>query len=260
MTDATARSSALPGRPLVVSHRTNAGDSPENTLLGIEAAIRDGCDAVEVDVRRTRDGAVVLLHDETLQRVAGDPRPIATLTLAEVRGVRVIDPRGVHPPQPVPTLAEALAAVGGRCAIEVDFPEGGLVEAVAAAVRAANAEAWTWFTCHPPEDASALRRECPRSRVFLSVAPHPSWVRDLEDAIEVAARLGLDGINPSLGALAPSTFAEAHDRGLLVGTWTVNASEEIERALDLGVDAITTDVPARVLQAMARRGLSGHGR
>ena len=58
--------------PQVVSHRTNAGDAPENTLAGIEAAVRDGCAAVEVDVRASADGALVLLHDETLARTTGE--------------------------------------------------------------------------------------------------------------------------------------------------------------------------------------------
>ena len=242
-----------PSRPAIVSHRTNAGDCPENTLIGIEAAILDGCDAVEVDVRATRDGALVLLHDETLARVTGDPRRLDEVTLDELRALRVRDPHGLHPPQPIPTLAEALAAVGGRCGLEIDLPMRGLEAGIAATVRAAHAEAWTWFTAHPPEDAAILRYACPDARVFLSVAPQPTWVRDIEDAIEVAARFGLHGVNPSLAALAPSIVAEAHGHGLLVGAWTVNTPEDIERALDLGVDGITTDVPARVFEAIARR-------
>jgi glycerophosphoryl diester phosphodiesterase len=243
--------------PLVVSHRTNAGDAPENTLAGIEAAVRDGCTAVEVDVRATRDGALVLLNDETLERTTGAPRRIDAVTLEELRALTVLDPFGKSPPQRIPTLAEALAALDGRIAIEIDLPMRGLEAAIAAEVRAARAEGWTWFTAHPPQDAEALHLACPGARVYLSVAPHPTWVRDLEDAIEVAARHGLAGINPSLAALAPSIVAEAHERSLAVGTWTVNAPEDIERALDLGVDAITTDVPARVFEAIARRGRGG---
>jgi len=242
---------ALARRPAIVSHRTNAGDAPENTLHGIEAAIRDGCEAVEVDVRATREGALVLFHDETLERVTGDPRRLAEVTLSDLAALRVHGPRGAV--APIPTLRAALDAIAGRCAIVVDLPMRGLDAAIIDVVREAGAEAWTWFTAHPPEDAAALRRACPRSRVFLSVAPHPTWVRDLSDAIDVATRLGLHGINPSLEALTPSAVAEAHEQGLLVGAWTVNEPAAIERALDLGVDAITSDVPARVAARLARR-------
>ena len=240
-------------RLLVVSHRTNGGNAPENTLLGIEAAIHDGADAIEVDVRATRDGALVLFHDETLERMTGDPRRLDALTLDEVRALRVRDPHGGASPQPIPTLAEALRTIAGRCVIEIDFPMRGLEVAVAEAVRAADAEAWTWFTAHPPEDAAALHLACPGARTFLSVAPDPRWVRDLPDAIKVAARLGLDGINPSLAALDAATVALAHERGLLVGAWTVNTVDDMRRALDLGVDAITTDFPTCLFEAITGR-------
>lgn len=240
-------------RPLVVSHRTNAGDAPENTLAGIEAAIRDGCDAVEVDVRATRDGTLVLMHDEGLERTTGDPRRLDVVTLQELRSIPIFDSFGVHQPQRIPTLAEALAATDGRIAIEIDLPMRGLEVAIAEAVQAAGATSWTWFTTHVPEDAALLLHLCPESHVYLSVAPHPTWVRNVEDAIEVAARLGLRGVNPALATLAPSLVHEAHERGLLVGTWTVNTTGDIERALDLGVDAITSDVPRRVMRASARR-------
>ncbi len=239
--------------PEVISHRTNAGDAPENTLAGLDAAIRDDCAAVEVDVRATRDGVLVLMHDETLERMTGDPRRLDAVTFEELRRLGVRDPHGVTDPQPIPTLAEALAHLDGRIAIEIDLPMRGLEAAIVAEVQAARAEAWTWFTTHPPEDAAFLHHACPGARTYLSVAPHPTWVRDLEDAIEVATRLRLHGINPSLEAVAPSTVAEAHERGLAVGVWTVNAPADIERALDLDVDAITTDVPARVFEAIRRR-------
>lgn len=246
----------VPGLVEVVSHRTNAGDAPENTLAGIEAAIRDGCAAVEVDVRATRDGVLVLMHDETLERTTGDLRRLDAVTFEELRRLAIRDPFGTGAVQRVPTLAEALAACAGRIAIEIDLPMRGLEAAIAGEVHAAQAEPWTWFTAHPPADAEALHVACPGARTYLSVAPRPTWVRDLEDAIEVAARLGLAGINPSLGTLAPSLVDEAHERGLLVGAWTVNLPDDIERALDLGVDAITTDVPARVFEAIRRR--QGH--
>jgi len=249
----TSTPPSTPRKPLVISHRTNAGDSPENTLVGIAAAIRDGCDAVEVDVRATRDGALVLMHDEGLERTTGDPRRLDVVTLQELRSIPIFDSFGVHQPQRIPTLVEALAAIDGRIAIEIDLPMRGLEAAVAEAVRMAGAAAWTWFTTHVPEDAAILLRLCPESHVYLSVDPHPTWVRDVEDAIEVAARLGLRGVNPSLAALAPSLVHEAHERGLAVGTWTVNTTGDIERALDLGVDAITSDVPPRVMRAAGRR-------
>ncbi|MSQ31004.1 MAG: glycerophosphodiester phosphodiesterase family protein [Dehalococcoidia bacterium] len=233
---------------LVVSHRTNAGDQPENTLAGIAAAIRDRADGVEVDVRVTRDGALVLMHDETLLRVTGDPRRIADVTLDELRALRVRDPRGVQPFQPVPTLAEAIAAVDGRCAIVIDCKLRGLEERVAATVRAADAQAWTWFTPDHAEDAALLARECPRSRVLLS-----TWGADVGEAIEVAAGLGLAGVNADHEAVSAAHVERAHALGLLLGVWTVNSPGEIARALDLRVEIVMTDLPRRAINAILAR-------
>ncbi|MSQ42545.1 MAG: glycerophosphodiester phosphodiesterase [Dehalococcoidia bacterium] len=129
--------------------------------------------------------------------------------------------------------------------------------AIAAAVHAAGVEAWTWFTAHPPEDAALLRRACPAARVYLSVATEPRWVADLDQAIAVAAARGLHGINPSHDALDAALVARAHARGLAVGAWTVDEPAAIERALDLGVDMITTNVPRRVFAAIAARAARG---
>ncbi len=242
-------------RTLVVSHRTNAGNAPENTLAGIEAAIRDGAHAIEVDVRATRDGALVLLHDETLERTTGDPRPVAEVSLAEVQQLRINDLHGRVTPQSIPTLAEAIAVIDGRCALEIDLPIRGLETAIAEVVRRYQAERWTWFTAHPPQDAALLRALCPRSLVFLSVAPHPLLAErndpelrghmplDLPDAIRIAASLGLHGLNPQHEALGPALIEHARARGLLVGCWTLNDADSIGRAVALGVDAITTDYP-----------------
>ena len=202
-------------------------------------------------MRATRDGALVLFHDETLERLTGDPRPLAKVTLADLAALRVRGPEGTL--ARIPTLREAIEAINGRCAIEIDLPARGLEEAIIDVVRTTGAEPWTWFTRHPPEDALALRTACPQARVFLSVAPRPTRVRDLADGIEVASRLGLHGVNPTLVAVLPSHVEAAHERGLLIGVWTVNTPAAIERALDLGVDAVTTDVPARVAEAVARR-------
>ena len=239
--------------PLVISHRTNAGDQPENTLAGIAAAIADGADGVEVDVRATRDGALVLMHDETLRRVTGDGRAVADVSLEELRGLHVYDPRRLRPWEPVPTLEQALAAVGGRCAIVIDFPMRGLEERVAATVRVAGAEPWTWFTTHPPEDAALLAHECPRSRVFLSVLAQPTWVATLGAAVETAARLGLAGVNADHDSVAVAHVEHAHALDLEVGVWTVDYPGEIARALDLGVDAITTNLPRRVISTILTR-------
>lgn len=74
-------------KPLIVAHRGGAALAAENTVAAFKAAAAAGADAIETDVRRTRDGALVCLHDADLQRLCGDPRAVADLDLATVRSL-----------------------------------------------------------------------------------------------------------------------------------------------------------------------------
>jgi glycerophosphoryl diester phosphodiesterase len=239
----------------LVSHRTNAGDSPENTLPGIEAAIRDGCRAIEVDVRATRDGALVLMHDETLERTTGDPRRVSDVTLDEVRRLRVLNPGGSLAAATIPTLEEAIDAIRGRAIIEVDFVDYELTDTLIDLVNASGAAPWTWWTPHLPEVARRQRDGCPGSRVYLGISRDDGIFRNLFEAIDVAAGLGIAGINPSHRLLDVATVEAAHTRGLEVACWTLNDEAATERVLRLGVDLVTTDYPRMVADVAARLGV-----
>src|SRR5690606_21321639 len=101
---------------IFVGHRGAPTLATENTLASLRAAQHLGADAVEFDVRATKDGAAVLLHDRTLARLWGCDRPVAELTLAEVRELR--GPAG----ELVPTLAEVIEAVSLQLVVDCKVP------------------------------------------------------------------------------------------------------------------------------------------
>ena len=117
--------------PVLIAHRTAMGLCPENTIVGIEAAIASGVDGVEIDVRATRDGVLVLMHDASLERTTGDPRDVEAVTLDELRALRVLDPHGDVGPQPVPTFAEALQATAATHLV-IEVKQTGIEELVRA--------------------------------------------------------------------------------------------------------------------------------
>ena len=119
--------------PLAIAHRGDPRRHTENTLASFDSAVRAGADMVELDLRCTRDGAIVVLHDQTLNRLWGDHRAVADLDLAEVQSLgpnRSTDQR-------IPTLAELLAAV--PLPLMVDFTGEEVVAGALEAVRHANA-------------------------------------------------------------------------------------------------------------------------
>ncbi|MFE6406420.1 glycerophosphodiester phosphodiesterase [Streptomyces sp. NPDC057837] len=244
MTSAAQR----PGRPVTaVAHRGDPYRVRENTVASLRSALARGADAVEVDVRLTRDGVPVLLHDATLKRLWDHERPVLALSLAEVRGLTGGG---------VPTLTEALAATGGH-RVMIDLPGSPDVRAVRRvmdavreagaadrvyycagadamlAVRAADAAAeiaLTWTTLAPP-------------RPVLLEAIRPRW------------------LNYRFPLVDRPLADRVHRDGYLLSVWTPDTRRSMRRLLAAGVDSITTNrvdvlcaLRADTVPALDRRG------
>ncbi|MFD8723998.1 MULTISPECIES: glycerophosphodiester phosphodiesterase [Streptomyces] len=210
-----------------VAHRGDPYRFRENTLDSLRSALRLGADAVETDVRLTRDGVPVLLHDGTLKRLWGHDRPLTALSADEVRGLTAGG---------VPTLAEALAATeGGR--VMIDLPGAPSERAVARIV--------------------AVARECGATdRVYYTGdAPSMLAVRAADAAAEIAlTRTTLAPARPVLlAAIRPhylnyrfslldrALTEHVHRSGYLVSCWTPDTRRSMRRLLETGVDSITTN-------------------
>lgn len=238
--------------PFVISHRTQMGTMPENTLAGIDAAFEGGADGVEIDVRATADGELVLFHDATLERTAADPRPLADLTLEDLRALEVIDTHDSGGPRPIPTFDETLACVDGRGLLVIELKEPGLEERVAAAVRAHQAAEACWIWSFQPAVVQASRAALPEVPAWLTFsAGSPTYLGDV-DPFEFAPRIGAAGLSVHHQQVTPELVDRARRRGLLVATWTVNEPDDLARVRDAGVDAICGDFPDRTLATLSR--------
>lgn len=239
--------------PLVISHRTNMGTMPENTLAGIDAALADGVDGVEVDVRATRDGRMMLLHDATLKRTTGDARVLVDVRADELAEVRTLPARGVGP-QPIPSLADALDRVASRTILVIEVKQRGIAEAVAADVRAVAAAGWCWIWAFDPEVGIACRASLPEVPVGLNLSPGSlGRYGYADDPLALAVRQGFAALSMSHDLVNEATVRAAHRRGLAVYTWTVDEPSDLSRVRDAGVDAICSNFPRRVGEAIGRR-------
>ncbi len=231
--------------PVLIAHRTTMGLCPENTIAGIEAAITSGVDGVEIDVRATRDGVPVLMHDASLDRTTGDPRDVEAVTLEELRAVRVLDPHGDLGPQPIPTFAEALAATAAtRLVIEVK--QTGIEDLVARAVHEADALGRTSLCAFDAEVCAASAQVMPEVPASLLAAPN----RDAREVLTQASDLGLAGVSLHYSMVDEQLVGEAHAAGLTVATWTVNAEADVRRMHAAGVDLICGDYPERLVEVV----------
>ncbi|MEX2458330.1 MAG: glycerophosphodiester phosphodiesterase [Actinomycetota bacterium] len=242
--------------PLVVAHRGESADHPENTLVAFEAAIAAGADGVELDVRLTADGVAVVLHDAETGVVTDGSGPVSGMRLGELKRLRV---RG----EEVPTLDEALGVLSGRATADLeiknlpgeddfDSPREAVVEAVAASLERVGFEgpvlvsSFNWLSI---ERARELLPEALTG--FLTIG-----AIDPRAALVYARSRGHDYVLPHAEALLAAGEAfvvEVHRAGLRVGTWTVDEEDRLATLFGWGVDAVATNVPA--LGVKVRQGL-----
>ncbi|WP_228976790.1 glycerophosphodiester phosphodiesterase [Streptomyces sp. DH12] len=211
----------------VVGHRGDPYRVRENTTASIRSAVARGADAVEVDVRLTWDGVPVLLHDETLRRLWRIDRPLAALSLAEVRELTG--------PQGVPTLYEALAAAAPQ-RVMIDLPGATerTVRAVVGTVRECDAEDRVFY-CSGAAAMLLVRAADPAAEIALtwtSLAPARPVLLDA-----VAPRW----LNYRFGLVGRDLADRVHRDGLLVSAWTADTRRTMRKLIDNGVDSITTN-------------------
>ncbi|MEU6352795.1 glycerophosphodiester phosphodiesterase [Streptomyces sp. NPDC047072] len=203
---------------LAVAHRGDPWGAVENTLEAIRLADKAGVDAIEVDLRRTADGVVVLHHDDDLGRLWGSTERIADLTLKQLQS---------HAPE-IPTLSEALATTDLPLLLDTGDP------AVALAAHAELAGRTAMF-CGAARAMAAVRAVDEDITLFLS------WYGNEPPAEEVLAAVRPQYFNPEHLFLTETGVAGWHERGLLVSCWTVDGAARRERLVSWGVDAIISN-------------------
>ncbi|MEU1789928.1 glycerophosphodiester phosphodiesterase family protein [Streptomyces sparsogenes] len=220
-------------RPLVYGHRGARADEPENTLRSFRHAHRVGAEGVELDVRVSRDGRLVVIHDATVDRTTDGTGEVASLSLAELRELDA--GRGER----IPTLSEALDAFPGLVQVEIKAPEA--VEALAELDRRTPLPSRAVLTSFHPEVLDRAARLLPRvERGLITATPG-------EDLPARAAELNATWVCPELTPELTARLVErCHAQGLRVDAWPAADARLLARCVALGADAVTTDHPALI--------------
>ncbi|MEV8595526.1 glycerophosphodiester phosphodiesterase [Streptomyces sp. NPDC052012] len=210
-----------------VAHRGDPYRVRENTLASLRSALRRGADAVEVDVRLTRDGVPVLLHDRTLKRLWEHDRPVLSLSWEEVRAVT---------DDGVPTLSDALAATdGSRVMLDLPgTPDTRDARRVVDVVRACEAHDRVYYcagapamlavrAADPSAEIALTRSTSAPPRAALLAAIRPRW------------------LNYRFTLVDQALADRVHHEGYLLSVWTPDTRRSMRRLLAMGVDSITTN-------------------
>ncbi len=261
--------------PIAVGHRGCAGELPENTLASFERGLADGAVILETDLHLTRDGIPVLIHDDDVDRVTEGSGPVRDFDLAALQKLDAghrFSPDGgrTHPERGrghrIPTLEEALAAFpGARFNLELKQDLPGLLERTVEIVVEAGREALSLVTAEKDPTMQRLRAfvKSRGARVALgaSVGDVVGFVRSAlsGEAPETRpAALQIPAEFAGQPLVRPALVDHAHRFGVQIHVWTINEPEQMEHLLDLGVDALISDFPARVVAvADSRRERSG---
>lgn len=222
-----------------VGHRGSAGHAPENTLRSFENAIALGCDAVECDVRLTRDRVPVVIHDATVNSTTGGNGEIRGMTLANLRTFRIGDQR-------IPTLAEVLACVKGRMRIILEFKEKRITRDVLRVVEQAGMLGDTVFSSFAHEDLWTIRVKNRRARIGLIFSRLTRVFFRVPFIIGKAKVLGAREVHVDHHIVSEELVRRAHDARIRVFAWTVNDPTDIEKLKQMGIDGIMSDYPERI--------------
>jgi len=258
-----------PPRPRLFGHRGSAGTHPENTIPAFRAVIEAGLDYLELDVWATRDGHVVVHHDETALRLCGVNRPIRDCTLNELKQMDAgfgFSPDGgkTHPFRgqgiAVPTLEEVFQACpDARFNIEIKQTEPAIESLTVETVHRAGREEVVLLAAEQDEVMDRLRPltgNMPTSYSRSEVAEFFSWLskgcrspyRPCAEAMQIPETYG------DRTLVTPETVAAAHEVGLEVHVWTVNRPEDMKRLLSFGVDGLMSDFPAILMKTCRHHG------
>ena len=240
--------------PLIWAHRGASGYAPENTLLAFKKAIELGANGIELDVQMTKDGELVVCHDETIDRTSNGSGWIKDMTLAELKSLDFSCGQKDFAGVTIPTMREVF---------ELLAPTGLII----------NIELKTGIVFYPgmAEKLLELTSECGFSdRVIYSSFNHYTvkHIREIApktklgflyadgtiDMPSYAIKHGVQALHPALYNIQfPGLIDECHQKGLAVNVWTVNEEDHLELCCKAGVDAIITNYPDRAFEVIRRQ-------
>ncbi|MGC8570537.1 MAG: glycerophosphodiester phosphodiesterase [Caldivirga sp.] len=235
---------------LVIGHRGARCCAPENTIPSFKLAIETGVNGVELDVHMTKDGEVVVIHDDTLDRTTTGSGYVKDYTLNEIRnfdaGVKFgLEWRGVK----IPTLDEVLSEFRNRTSYVIELKHGsdvypGIEEKVLNLVRKHDVKVKiVSFDFDALERVRQFDDSVELGLIFVGKA---RWF------IDIAKRLKAQWLQAEYKLINENDVKIVHNAGLKIGAWTINDADTAVKLYKMGIDEITTDNPSLIIGSLKR--------
>lgn len=237
-------------KPLIVAHRGESFDAPENTLEAINLAWQRGDKAVEIDIQLTADNKIVVIHDYDTQRVSGNKKVISSSTLHQIQSVNAgFFKDNFKGKAQIPTLQEVLLTipVSGKIIIEIKSDNRIVPVLKHELIKSKLLDEQIEIIAFNIKVLALAKKMMPQYKMLWLLSLDyalPWWILPVRTSniIRKVNKFNLDGVNVWAGKLLTRKFiAKFANVGLSVYTWTVNDVETANKLVSYGVDAITTD-------------------
>src|SRR6185369_4125052 len=238
-------------QPVIFAHRGASASAPENTLAAFELALAQNADAIELDVKLSADGQVIVIHDPMVDRTTGSHGRVKDLPLQELRALDAGSSFSEKfKGEKIPTLEEVFEAVGKRTFINVELtnyntPRDHLVEAVCMLIKKHHMQKRVIFSSFFPSNLSKARSylpDVPRGLLALD-GVLGAWARSFGFVFGK-----YQALHPYLTDMTQQEVSRVHRVNRRIHVWTVNKEEDIRRFFGWGVDGIFTDDPQLALR------------
>lgn len=231
-----------------VAHRGATAYSPENTIAAFDLAVDMKADYIEIDVQRSKDGELVLIHDTTVDRTTDGTGKVGDLTLEQLRSLDAGSWKGEQfAGEPIPTFEEILDLYRGKVGIliELKAPElyPGIEEQVAAALIERNLDKpqneKIIIQSFNFESIKKMDQLLPQVPIGVLTSNRADTTLEALQEFSTYA----DWFNPSYGIVTEELVNQVHSLGMQIGSWTVRSQEAADFLFEMGVDAIISDYP-----------------
>jgi glycerophosphoryl diester phosphodiesterase len=227
----------------VIAHRGSSARAPENTLAAFRAALEDAADGVELDARLTADNVVVVMHDDDMSRTSNGTGLVSEMSFEQLRALLV---RGA---EPIPSLEEVLALVGGRTSVVVEIKGafGGARsipgdKAARAVIPLIDGVPNVLASSFDPGAVAVVRALAPSVPTAITIGRHTS----LDETLSLAVEAGHSEIHLPADVVDQEFVTRAHEAGRAVLAYTVNDRGLARELEEMGIDGIFSDDPAGV--------------
>lgn len=229
---------------MVVAHRGASGYAPENTLAAVKLATEMKADMTEFDVYKSKDGVIVVMHDETVNRTTNGKGKIEEMTLKELQ---TLDAGSKYDKkfagEKIPTLEEIIKLAKGKILLNIEIKGAGCEKGIVGLVKKYGMQDKVLVSSFHHEYLQTVKELNPDIRTGALVNFSP-------DIQKIVSEIKADALNIMWLGFNEKVFKEAKDNGLAVFVWTVNDETGMKKMVEAGVDGIITNYPDRAVSVL----------